>query len=47
VRVKALPHDSPLWFILREERDRAEEQQRSAELDDALNRYRPKGATDA
>lgn len=47
VRVRALPYDSPLAGALRDAAERAEQEQRSAALDDALTRYRPKGGPNA
>ena len=43
VRLRSLPYDSPLAATLRESAERAEQQQRAAEHDDVLNRYKPKG----
>jgi hypothetical protein len=42
VRVKALPHDAPLWAAERAAIEKAEKQQRDTALDDALTRYQPK-----
>lgn len=43
VRIRALPSDSPLSNVLREEFAAAEEQQSHDELLDTLTRYKPKG----
>lgn len=40
VRFWALPPDAPLLVVLRAEQEKAEADQRSADLDDALTRYR-------
>ena len=46
-RIRALDADSPFAHEWRSELEKAEERQRAAEHDDVLNRYKPKGATDA
>lgn len=43
VRVRSLSYDSPLMGALRDEDEKAKEQRRADELDDALTRYKRKG----
>lgn len=43
VRVQALPHDAPLWTVQAAAVEKAKAEKRSADIDDALNRYKQKG----
>ncbi len=42
-RFYALPAEAPIWDVLRAEDQKAEERRRAAEIDDVLNRYKPRG----
>lgn len=41
MRVKALPYDAPLWAAEAAEEEKAKKAQRTADLHDALTRYKP------
>lgn len=47
VRIKALPQDSPLSVELRREEAAAEEQRHYDETEEAINRYKATGVSDA
>lgn len=43
IRLRCLRPDAPLFAALREDEELEAEQERNAAIDDALNRYRPRG----